>query len=213
MSIPAQSARVVVHANLASQTEEAEWGWWMNPVAIASDADAQALADSAAAAVQGQMSALAAVLSADCAYDKVTVYCYPQGGTKSVYIAESPLTSGTGTGVGLNALQIAMVVTLRTGLAGRSRRGRMYLPAQGILPTVNHVWSTTQVSNVVNAVAAVFTQMNVTTDAPRVCVVSQTLGQAFVVTDVDADQRADVQRRRAGSQNVGTRQSAQVSSH
>lgn len=49
MAYPVQSARAVIHANMANGAEIAEWGFWVGPITIASESDAQTAVNSIAA--------------------------------------------------------------------------------------------------------------------------------------------------------------------
>ena len=210
MAYPVQSARAVIHANMANGAEIAEWGFWVGPITIASESDAQTAVNSIAADFGTNGSAIQAILSTDCTYDKVTLYAYPDGGTKAVYVAEADISGGGGNGSATAPLTQSLVVTLRTGFAGRSRRGRVYLPACGIEASSGHIFPTTATNNAINAVAAFFSDVG--SDVAPVVVASTVTGQRYPVTAVDGDYKPDVQRRRSNRLAGGTRHSQAVTS-
>lgn len=198
MPIPTQSARVAL---IGSRTdgEIFETGFWLNGV-IADNAEANAAAAVIAAAftTAGVDDAVAPLIDNTTHYDEVRVYGYPTGGPSSPAIGSAALAvTGTGSSSGL-PLQTCAVLTLRTGFAGRSFRGRMYLPALGTTLATGHLLNTGQVTACCNAFADLFTLLNTT--AGIVSVVSQTLGVKTPVTEVTVDNRPDIQRRRANQQ-------------
>lgn len=204
--IPAGVSKVVVHATTDSSAEIAEWGFWIGYTPT-SPTNANDSAAAIASAFQAHYGAIKALMSTDSTYDEIRLYGYPTGGPTATYVGAAPVTGGAGSGSGSGPLQQAMVMTLRTGLAGRSHRGRMYLPAFG-LNLSGHIFASTPTSDAVEAVAAFLSAVNDAFPGGPVCVVSQTLSTATAVTSVDADYRADVQRRRANRQPTGGRSSA-----
>jgi hypothetical protein len=77
-------------------------------------------------------SGLLAMIRANGQLSGETLYCYPTGGPTATAIAtQDDIAAGTGT-VGALPAQVSRVVTLLTGVAGRSYRGRMYFPATAL---------------------------------------------------------------------------------
>lgn len=100
-------------------------------------------------------------------------------------------------GVGSTALppQSAIVMTLRTALATRSGRGRMYLPiTKTTAVDANGAGSSSLVNTLVDKTAALMSFWNVSPN--NAVVVSQTNSSSSVITSVDADVIVDTQRRR-----------------
>ena len=132
MSIPAGSTKVVL-SGVSPQGEIFATGFWLSGGAINSEASAniaaQAIADMTKWTDTGDGSPVK-LIGADTQYQTVTVYHYANAGSRAQFIGEAALAGQVGTAnQGPLPLQCAVVVSLRTGLPGRSRRGRMYLPA------------------------------------------------------------------------------------
>lgn len=106
--------------------------------------------------------------------------------------------------------QCSLVVSLRTGLPGRARRGRMYLPSLGIPLAGGNTgrYSTGAVTSTMESIRDHFEAMNAVLEY-KVCVASNAETENFIVTSVQADNVVDTQRRRRDSQ-VGTVVSALV---
>lgn len=136
--------------------------------------------------------------------DGAKLYSYRTGGPAATVIAEKAIT-GPGTGSSSHPNQVCRVLTLRSAFAGRSRRGRMYLPAAGAVIAQSTGLFSDNGQTLVNNTANLFKHWANLTDAYYASIVSQTLGSAVSVIQVDTDQRADIQRRRADRENVGTR--------
>jgi hypothetical protein len=138
--------------------------------------------------------------------NKVTVYVYVAGGRVADFIGihtDTPMVGIGGTGM---PDQVCQVLTLETGLSGRRRRGRMYLPnTKGFLDSGGLV-SATDVGTVSAAWKADFTAWNAAGGSAGTLVVVSQTGTSFQpVTAVSMDQRPDIQRRRANRQATGTR--------
>ena len=75
-----------------------------------------------------------------------------------VYTAASPPTGGDTLAAGGELLppQSAMVVTLRTALAGRSYRGRFFLSGMGVLRQVGGTWTSAHVTGLSGVMASFF---------------------------------------------------------
>jgi len=70
------------------------------------------------------------LFSTGVAITTVSAYHYPETGPAD-FVGTSSASAAPGTGAAVLPPQIAVVATLRTALAGRRNRGRMYLPAMG----------------------------------------------------------------------------------
>lgn len=202
MAIPAETVHVQFRGHLPG-SEEWQWGFWLAGTNITSEADANALANDvvgafaveAQATVAGLMDPLAGI-------DEVRTYCYPTGGPTALYIGSADYNIvGTGASSSRLPLQAALVVSLRTGFAGRRARGRLYLPCHRIALGTDYQLSNTTTDVVADDMSDFFTNLNALTGVGTVSVVSQVgAGQARAVTSVIVDSRIDIQRRRAGDQ-------------
>jgi hypothetical protein len=144
------------------------------------------------------MTGMCALLAGDSAYTGLRAYAYPGGGPKAQFIAEAVATAAPGSGTHFLPLQVSCVVTLQTGAAGRSRRGRMYLPADGAGMGANHQFATGDVDQASIAVAGWIHALSLLGGDP--VVLSTLTGTAMPITSVKADTKADIQRRRANKQ-------------
>lgn len=91
--------------------------------------------------------------------------------------------------------QVALVTSLKTGLMGRSYRGRIYWPGFTEADSVGNYC----VSGVQTAVGVTMTAMMVdlATLGHQLCVASKKLDTGHAVTTYNTDARWDIQRRRA----------------
>lgn len=197
MPIPNHCARVAVVGHLAGG-EIFETGWWIDTV-IDSETRANTVANGYATTFHSSGGdQWCAMLSADCGYDQVRVYGYPQGGPRAQYIGEANIPTGQGTSSAATMpLQVAMCLTTLTGLAGRRNRGRMYLPATtSDVMASGHLFSNSVVDNAVATAAVWITHAQ---DGHAV-VLSQVAAGFHQVTAVRGDNRPDMQRRRANRQ-------------
>lgn len=119
-----------------------------------------------------------------------------------IAVGEDAGSPQQGTGTATKPLQTSAVISLRTGLAGGSRRGRLYWPALGATITA----STTRLSGPAPAVlatdAALYLKLiedaisGVVERSFRLAVRSPTLGLETAVTALEIGDILDVQRRR-----------------
>jgi hypothetical protein len=125
-----------------------------------------------------------------------------------VYNYPGPPVGGDTTSI-LFPLQVAFAVRLKTGLlGGLAHQGRVYLPALAAVLSGNRVWPTADVNSALNAFSAMLSSLS---GGPLGTLVVMSKGNTAIpggathnVTAIDADNRPDVQRRRARSQ-VSTR--------
>jgi len=207
MTIPDGVARISI-SGVQGTGEIFETGFWISAFAIENVGEAQTLVDQIAAIYNaGVRAPVASIAKSDTIYQRIKGYFYPTGGPTATYIAERIVTAATvGTGTGTNPLYTCMVLGLRTGLSGRTNRGRMYLPATGAPLDTAHRFASADAAFVCNNVATFFTNINAITSPaiPQVIVLSQKLGTFQTVTDVTADSKPDVQRRRENRMTPGT---------
>lgn len=203
MPIPANVARISLTGTLI-QGEQFDTSFWVAGGVPANQADANDLAEQVAAIPS--LTTIGAggprtMLDVTSAYTEVRVYSYPTGGPSASFIGTAAIDPGTGVSAEASLpLQCCIVASLRTGFAGRSRRGRMYFPVTA-LSLVSHQMSEADLDAFAGVMKSIFDAVNAFTDpALVVSVVSQTLGDHSPVATVTADSRIDIQRRRAEGQ-------------
>lgn len=144
---------------------------------------------------------LRSMLSTAARITRVRTYGYGISGDAVASGAEPLTTPVIGTGTPNRPPQCAAVFTLQTGLAGRSRRGRIYWPWMG----GSMDGSTLKSSVPLNAITQMATLLNALgAEAPDPTpmdpvVVSQSLNQVTPVTSVRVGDVVDTQRRRRDS--------------
>nr|CRY96787.1 hypothetical protein [uncultured prokaryote] len=218
MAIPAGVVRVVLHGNLPGG-EIWETGFWMDNTGVTDASLADALANIIAGTLNAndESGALAQMAlefwSAGMNWTEVRVYGYPNGGPKAAFVGlfTNP-TPVAGSGTNQFPNQVALVLTLNTGLAGRSYRGRMYIPiGKGALDGMAEL-TPQLLSDFVTTWRTFFSDVNVS-DTGRFVVVSAERGIATPLSAVKADSRLDIQRRRANQQAIRQTVSQPVSPH
>lgn len=140
-----------------------------------------------------------ALWSTDTAANEVKVYYYPASSTHATQQAQAPLGPYAGTNGGSLPTQTSVVASLRTGLAGRHFRGRIYWPCTGVLIGV-HQLSSAQTNALSAATANFLTALNAIPLAANhweTIVPSSNTSSGTPVTSVIVDSKLDVQRRRA----------------
>lgn len=199
MAIPLGYSRNVIHGTLEGG-EIFEWGFWIAAAptdAAAASAQASAIATAYTSAVATGSPAHALMSTGD-AITEVRVYSYPTGGPNATYVGTAPLSeAGSGTSTCPN--QVAVCVTLETGLAGRRNRGRVYLPATHPGTLVAGQLGSATVTAVALFMQKFLQNVNSGVGQP-VVVLSQVASLANDVTVVRIDSRLDIQRRRANRQ-------------
>lgn len=158
------------------------------------------LASAIAASWDDHHDEICALIHSDAGYDNLILYDYAAGGPDAGSVQFVALTTGQGTGTeapGSNAL--CAVYTLQTALAGRSHRGRMYLPANA-LGVVDGTFDTTAAEVATNNLVAWFNGINgIAEDTPRVVVMSEKLSALTDVISVKCTNKPGTQRRREKS--------------
>lgn len=199
MSIPSGHARISLTGTLPSN-EVFDTSFWVLGYG-GSLASLQTLADDIAALITATdaFQYTLGLLDTGSQYATLRAYGYESAGGKATYVAESDL-SLSGTTSALHCpLQTCVVVSLRTTLAGRSYRGRMYLPATAAI--LNQFALITEQGVLATEWAGLLSGVNALTLSgggnPTVSVVSQTLTTSTPVSSVKVGNRPDVQRRRA----------------
>lgn len=141
-----------------------------------------------------------AMINIMCHWTAVRGYTYAAGGTAAVLSAEAVFDE-VGTGSGVLPNQVAIVASLRTGLPGRQRRGRMFYPATGLIPdSATGQLTVPGALGIAQATKALFTAANVVIGGP--VIVSRTGAMATPVTQIQVDTRMDIIRARANKQEA-----------
>lgn len=143
----------------------------------------------------GTAGALASTL-ADLRLFRAYLYIFP--GQPVALQAAIDITPIQGTVTPKMPPQCAVVASLRTGLPGRSFRGRSYLPAMAAALGGNAQLSFAQANSIATGYAALISAMNAytTTGGYGDAVVAGQAGNA-PITSVVVDTEIDIQRRRA----------------
>lgn len=183
-----------------------ETGFWMSDTGVASEAAANALAQIiwgtiTANDTSGAMRTLSVkAWKVTIKFTEVRTYVYT-GGTTAAYIGSfvgSPALAGSSSGAILSN-QTAMCLSLRTGLAGRRNRGRMYLPVNGLALNNDAQWDAADLQTIADGWRIFMNDVNAS-DTGKIVVVSRTATQFHPITGLILDSRPDVIRRRANQQ-------------
>src|SRR5690348_4789908 len=131
-------------------------------------------------------------------WDRVRVYKYTSGNHVASSSAVASITGGAGAGSRSGAFQDSLVVTLQTGLSGRSYRGRMYLPYAAGTTTSGFALST-MVDGACTAIGDLFGYIknNPVSGLGVPVVWSHTKDVQSPIHTLRCDSKVDVQRRRA----------------
>lgn len=215
---PAGVVHVILHGT-APGGEIWETGFWMSNTGVTDASLANALANIIAGTLSasddsGAMLALANLAwSAYTTWTSVRVYGYTGGSNKAAFVGEYTLTTPiNGSGNPTVPNQVCVVLTLRTDLAGRSHRGRMYLPLSKFDASPSAQLTAGFCASVAGYWATAFGDIN-KSDTGRIVVVSSLLGAYTPVTVVSMDTRLDIQRSRAKQQAIVSSQSEVVAQH
>jgi hypothetical protein len=154
--------------------------------------------------MNGGTHVIASVVASDTFLSRLTAYKYDSGAATASaqgHFEYSPAMNGAAAHV--LPLSSAMCVTLRTDHAGRSYRGRVYLPANGAVLT-NHLYATADVDAVAVATTDLLDNINGSTLAGGgvAVIVAGAANPPGIVTGFSIDNRPDTQRRRAKSEKA-----------
>lgn len=201
MAPPAATAHVVYSGTLET-SEEFAFGYWNLVPGITT---AAGFAQSFGALVDAQATQLATLMGivADSATRITAVdgYYYSGGSTKSSFVGHEDV-SIAGSGTASLPPQVACCVSLLTGLPGRSRRGRSYLPYTKVTNLGNTPVQITQAvtAQIASSFAAVLNRGPAVGWQP--VVVSDMLALSTVVDSVRVDSKLDTMRSRARNFNA-----------
>lgn len=187
MAFPGNVVRVVLSGILPGGES---WSSAFYRAQIDAGTSMQSYADTLVAAptFTAFVTALKPCMSPGTNINRVQTYRYTSG-RAAVDYGSANVTGGTGTGTNAVPNQVCVVLTLRTAIANRTGRGRMYLPATGLLAGADGGFTTTPVTNLVNAAGPML-------DGNQAVVLSETATTTNEVLRVDADRTPDTQRSR-----------------
>lgn len=149
-----------------------------------------------------------------CRSTGVRVHFYPAGGLLSTGVGESVIGGQNGSTEIGHPYQVGIVCSLRTAVAGRRTRGRMYLPLTAIPVTASSGQYAAEPNLVASVMATFLSSCN---DVPlgavtaKVVVASHAAGITTLVNAVRVDSIPDIQRRRANGLTASTVANASVS--
>jgi hypothetical protein len=140
----------------------------------------------------------------------VKTYYYPAGSTHSSQLGVFTLTSpAPGEGPQVHAAGTSMVCSLRSDVPGRSGRGRIYVPANGVSMSEPHQMNGGECSNICDATATLLGAFNTYTNPSQhvtslaAVVASFTRSETNSITQVIVDDKPDSQRRREDKMPIG----------
>lgn len=191
MSIPSGLTRFVLTWSMPGN-EIAQSAWWEAGHVIADVDDSALTTMGASGSFTTWLGTIKPLWSANTLLSALDGYFY-NGGTAAAAHGRATLNT-VGTGASVHPNQICAVMTLKTALAGRRTRGRMYLPANGAGMGTAGIFTQSGIDNARIGTAAYFSTRNDITGG--VVVVSQTASSSQLVTSVAADYIPDTQRRR-----------------
>lgn len=217
MPYPADTAHVVLGGAMPGG-EQWESGFWIDNPGVTTPAGLNGLCEtvfSSLASDDDDQNALTYWITAFANAQTTLAYCralyYAAAGTKATFSGEyTPPAPIAGSSTAHLPNQIACCVTLRTNLAGRSHRGRMYLPATGASPGADGQINLPTATTFATKWAGFFSDWNTSGDNGQIVVVSALLTSATEVTSVSVDTRLDVQRRRAAKEAITGRSTIAV---
>lgn len=202
MSIPAQAVKTVISGTLANG-EVFSHSQWFKAASALDQTSLDGLVGAVVGSLGGNLLSAGnlAYFPSTTSWLQVTGYYYA-GGSTAALTSIAPVAGKTGTSGG-SALpnQCCEVVTLQTGVPGRSHRGRVYLPGVSTGNMVNGQVAT----SVVTALATGYqTFLQGVRDFPTYglppVVCSPRTSAMYDITTIRVDSRVDIQRSRANKQ-------------
>lgn len=203
MAVPANAVKCVVSGTLAGAEVFAHSQWFDGTGIVGDDVKMDALSGVITSAIQNNLlvSGFLGLFPSTTHWTQDTEYFYGGGG-ELVYTAINTINGKAGDVVGSPLPnQNAVVVSLRTDRAGRSYRGRSYLPGigAGAMQTTGQM-SAAQATTIVNAYADFLQAVKDSADGAPPIVCSPTRGAMTPLSYVQVDTRLDTQRSRATRQ-------------
>jgi hypothetical protein len=207
MTYPNGYLYLTAHFVVAGTSEVGQFGLKFDSTAAAT----QALVDGCATAVQNMWAAATVDIGQ---FHRLSFLRLAAIGTDGKYIPGSVsydhtyagTVPGGGVAAALFPLQCAHVMTLRTAMPrGQAHVGRIYLPPIQENLGSAFTWTTTQINNRINTVTQMIANLNAVMPGPATIFskgtkAAPTVGAKHVITQVNSDNKPDVQRRRARQQ-------------
>lgn len=213
MPIPAGATHIVIAGTLPNG-EEFSFGYWVDSGTV-NQTGLNGIQGSASLALVNNFltTGVKALFYTGIVFTSLTAYYYDGGSTAALVSggALSPSVAGTGAAQTLPN-QIALVVSLLTGLPGRRRRGRAYLPPVIITAMGSTGLATTSAATtLVNAFASMLSAVKDSPTSPAEPVVMSRVGTSMTpITQCRVDTRFDVHRSRASSETGAVGEFANV---
>lgn len=183
-------------------------GFFMSNVTATSPAQLSILAQHVAtvlydgATPNGMFSVMTKLCNSQTTWTTTTAYYYGAGGNKSTMIGSYTWpTAKVGSLQNGVPEQCAVVISLRTALAGRSHRGRMYMPATGASLQLDGQLISTVVDELAAGWAHAFLQLMDGT-VHNVGIVSDVQSTYTPIFSVKVDSKIDTMRSRSKSASV-----------
>jgi hypothetical protein len=180
-------------------------GTWSNTLefflsgAISSQATLQSIANATFTALTADAS-FKAGFCADTTFKSVKMLYYPTNTPPAALVAESAGSPVYGSAAAIHAPQVCAVASLRTGTAGRSYRGRTYVPYRGASISSAGVLTSTAQGIVNTYVQRIVTQVATALGSASISaawvVWSEKLGTGSAVASVLVGTQCDTQRHR-----------------
>lgn len=215
MAIPAHAVKAVFAGNIQGGEVFAHSLWW-DFGSQPSQTDLNTLLTNMRLTFNSQIgvTGVKSNLPTTTAYTSLTLYSYAGGAHADLVAGPDTGVSCTGTGSAALPNQICMVMSLLTGIPGRSNRGRSYLPGPAIVNLVSTGQAgSSGTTSIITAWAAFVNGMEAGgggSPAIKLVVASAVRGTLTEVTTLQIDSKLDVQRRRSFKQVVGFKLQASV---
>lgn len=201
MPLASPVVKYSVVGDMANGAQDMSWGFYLAPSGTG-DFIPQSTLDTMCAAVGARAETLVNTSSvnefwtANDGFSRVDCYQYNGTGARAASQSTYPFsTRRVGTGTANHPKQVALVVSTRTPVPGRSGRGRFYLPATGIgMTALGLVSDSSAIDGLGVALGDFFDDIQAA--AGDLAVVSFTTFAINGVTSLVIDNKPDTQRRR-----------------
>lgn len=197
----------VVPFGTIDTTQDWSTGWFFKVEGLATPPTTSQI-NAALGAIEDDLetwwNAVKIVCNSHCVFLGSRGYWYPSGSKVSTVVGEN--LSGAaipGTSASSTPTQTSVVASLRTGISGRSARGRSYLPANGLPLDVTNQISNGNVHTLSLAYSHVLADIafdlasSLASSGVAPVIYSAKTGGTHQVTQVSVDSRPDIQRRRS----------------
>lgn len=205
MPVPNGTGRTVIQGT-GPGAEIWQTGFWWAPTvtgSIVTLADFKLATASIQPLVSTMWASIRSKIYTSYGYTGIKSYWYT-GGTTATFVAQDSVTSSPGTLASSGSpIDTSCVVSIRTANAGRSFRGRMYLPRHEACTPATGLF-VTSTSDYSTAVGTMFNSLAFASPGALVRQVSLKLAEATIPTAVICDSLPDVQRRRENRLAKGT---------